>query len=189
MVEQQQTPGLAVRQSVVVETSPERAFFVFTQGMTSWWPVDSHSIGDGPMAEAVIEPRTGGRWYERADDGTECDWGRVLAWEPPRRVVLEWQLDADYGFDPEVHTELEVRFTPDGAHGTRVDLEHRGLDAYGARTAEMREGFGSDGGWAGLLRHGLPGGVPASAGSWRHARAGAVERARVARRRLAGARR
>lgn len=154
MVEQQ-TQGFAVRRSVVVETSPERAFFVFTQGMTSWWPIDSHSIGDRPMAEAVIEPRTGGRWYERADDGTECEWGRVLAWEPPGRVVLAWQISADWKADPEIHTEVEVRFTPEETGPvtrTRVDLEHRGLESFGERAEQMRAIFGSDGGWNGLLQ-------------------------------------
>lgn len=152
MVEQQQTAGLAVRQSVVVEATPERAFYVFTDGMTSWWPIDSHSIGDRPMAEAVIEPRTGGRWYERADDGTECDWGRVLAWEPPHRVVLEWQISADWKADPGIHSEVEVRFTSEGDGRTRVDLEHRGLETFGERAEQMRAIFGSDGGWNGLLQ-------------------------------------
>jgi uncharacterized protein YndB with AHSA1/START domain len=153
MVEQQQqAPGVAVRQSVVVEASPERAFFVFTEGMTSWWPIDSHSIGDRPMAEAVIEPRTGGRWYERGDDGAECDWGRVLAWEPPGRVVLAWQISADWKADPAIHTEIEVRFTAEGDGRTRVDLEHRGLESFGERAEQMRAIFGSDGGWNGLLR-------------------------------------
>ena len=153
MVDQQeQQAGLAVRQSIVVDASPERAFSVFTEGMTSWWPIDSHSIGDRPMAEAVIEPRSGGRWYERADDGSECDWGRVLAWDPPGRVVLAWQISADWKADPGIHTEIEVRFTPDGDGRTRVDLEHRGLESFGERAEEMRGIFGSDGGWNGLLR-------------------------------------
>ena len=151
MVEQRQA-GVAVRQSIVVDASPERAFYVFTDGMTSWWPIDSHSIGDRPMAEAVIEPRTGGRWYERGDDGRECDWGRVLAWEPPDRVVLTWQISAEWRSDPAIHTEIEVRFTPEGDGRTRVDLEHRGLESFGERTEQMRAIFGSDGGWKGLLR-------------------------------------
>jgi uncharacterized protein YndB with AHSA1/START domain len=151
MVEQRQA-GVAVRQSIVVDASPERAFYVFTNGMTSWWPIDSHSIGDRPMAEAVIEPRTGGRWYERGDDGSECDWGRVLAWEPPDRVVLTWQISAEWKSDPAIHTEIEVRFTPEGDGRTRVDLEHRGLESFGERTEQMRAIFGSDGGWNGLLR-------------------------------------
>jgi len=147
-----QAEETAVRQSVVVQAPPERAFEVFTAGMSSWWPMATHKIGTAPMVAAVIEPRPGGRWFERGEDGSECDWGRVIAWEPPHRVVLAWQLNADYEFDPDLHTELEVRFSPDGADGTRVELEHRGLDAYGARTAEMRDAFGSDGGWTGLLR-------------------------------------
>jgi uncharacterized protein YndB with AHSA1/START domain len=153
MVDQQeQHAGLAVRQSVVVETSRERAFYVFTQGMTTWWPIDSHSIGSAPMAEAVIEPRAGGRWYERGEDGSECDWGRVLAWDPPDRVVLVWQLSPEWKRDPGLHTEIEVRFTAEGDGRTRVDLEHRKLEAYGERAEEMRGIFGSDGGWNGLLR-------------------------------------
>jgi uncharacterized protein YndB with AHSA1/START domain len=150
MVEQQQA-GVAVRRSVVVEAPQERAFSVFTAGMTSWWPIESHTIGSKPMAEAVIEPRAGGRWFERAADGTECDWGRVLAWEPPARVVLEWQISADWQADPDIHTEVEVRFTAEGGRRTRVDLEHRGLESFGERMEQMRAVFGSDGGWNGLL--------------------------------------
>jgi uncharacterized protein YndB with AHSA1/START domain len=148
----EQAEGAAVRQSVLVQAPPERAFEVFTTGMSSWWPLDSHSIGERPMVAAVIEPRTGGRWYERGDDGSECDWGEVLAWEPPHRVVLAWRLSTEWAFDPTIHTEIEVRFEPQDGGSTRVVLEHRGLDAYGEKAAEMRETFGSDGGWAGLLR-------------------------------------
>jgi uncharacterized protein YndB with AHSA1/START domain len=156
MVEQQQSQeppaaGVAVRQSVVVAAPPATAFRVFTERMASWWPLETHSIGTRPVVDAVIEPRAGGRWFERSADGSECDWGRVLAWEPPHRVVLTWELSADYRADGTVRTELEVRFTPE-ADGTRVELEHRGLEAYAERAAEMRETFGSDGGWAGLLR-------------------------------------
>jgi len=79
---------------------------------------------------AVIDPRVGGaRWFERGVDGSECDWGRVVAWEPGRRLVLTWELDANWQHDPKLHTEVEVQFVPDGP-GTRVDLEHRGLAAY-----------------------------------------------------------
>ena len=148
----EQAEGVAVRQSVLVQAPPERAFEVFTAGMSSWWPLDSHSIGERPMVAAEIEPRTGGRWYERGDDGSECDWGEVLAWDPPHRVVLAWRLSTEWAFDPTIHTEIEVRFEPQDGGSTRVVLEHRGLDAYGDKAAEMRETFGSDGGWAGLLR-------------------------------------
>jgi uncharacterized protein YndB with AHSA1/START domain len=152
MVDQQQDQaGLAVRQSVVVDAPRERAFAVFTDGMTSWWPTDSHSIGSAPMAGAVIEPRPGGRWYERGEDGSECDWGRVLAWDPPERVVLAWQISADWKADPDIHTEVEVRFTTEDDGRTRVELEHRHLEAFGERAEQMRGVFGSDGGWRTLL--------------------------------------
>jgi uncharacterized protein YndB with AHSA1/START domain len=151
MVDQQQSPGLAVRQSVVVEAPRDRAFTVFTEGMTSWWPLDSHSIGSAQMAAAVIEPRAGGRWYERGEDGSECDWGHVLAWDPPERVVLVWQISPDWKADPDIHTEVEVRFSTEDDGRTRVDLEHRRLEAYGERAEQMRSIFGGDGGWRTLL--------------------------------------
>jgi uncharacterized protein YndB with AHSA1/START domain len=151
MVEQQQA-GLAVRQSVVVDAPPERAFTVFTERMTAWWPLQSHTIGAQPAAAAVVEPREGGRWFERAEDGTECDWGRVLAWDPPDRVLLSWEITGDWRHDADVHTEVDVRFHPQDDGRTRVELEHRGLEAYAERAEEMRGIFDSDGGWPGLLR-------------------------------------
>jgi uncharacterized protein YndB with AHSA1/START domain len=150
MVEQRSS-GLAVRQSVVVDAPQDRAFAVFTDGMSSWWPLETHTIGAAPAAATAIEPREGGRWYERAEDGTECDWGRVLAWEPPQRVVLSWQISADWQADADVHTEVEVRFEPEGEDRTRVELEHRGLEAFGTRAEEMRGVFDSEGSWRGLL--------------------------------------
>jgi uncharacterized protein YndB with AHSA1/START domain len=101
--------------------------------------------------DAVIEPRVGGRWYERGDDGSTCDWGRVLAWEPPSRLVLSWEISADFQYDPNLKTEVEVRFITEGKDGTRVELEHRYLDRYGARRDQVRRIFDSDAGWKGLL--------------------------------------
>jgi uncharacterized protein YndB with AHSA1/START domain len=150
MVEQQQA-GVAVRQSVVVGVPQERAFTVFTERMTAWWPLRTHTIGSKPAAEALIEPGEGGRWFERAADGSECDWGRVLAWEPPHRVLLSWEITCDWAHDADVHTEVDVRFLPEGDGRTRVELEHRGLEAYADRAEEMRGIFDSDGGWRGLL--------------------------------------
>jgi uncharacterized protein YndB with AHSA1/START domain len=153
MVDQQQpAAGLAVRQSIVVDTPRERAFTLFTEGMTSWWPLEAYSIAPGPMAAAVIEPRAGGRWFERSEDGSECEWGRVLAWEPPDRVVLVWQISPDWQYDAGLHTEIEVRFTAEDERRTRVDLEHRKLEAYAERAEQMRTILGSDDGWGGLLR-------------------------------------
>jgi uncharacterized protein YndB with AHSA1/START domain len=151
MVEQQQA-GIAVRQSIVVDAPRDRAFAVFTEGMSTWWPMESYSIGAGPMAAAVMEPREGGRWFERSEDGTETEWGRVLAWDPPERVVLLWQLSAQWSFDPSLHTEIEVRFSAEDDRRTRVDLEHRKLEAYGEAAEQMRAVLGSDDGWGGLLR-------------------------------------
>jgi uncharacterized protein YndB with AHSA1/START domain len=151
MVEQQQA-GVAVRQSVVVDAPQERAFTVFTRDMTSWWPMDAYSIAPGPMAEAVIEPREGGRWFERSEDGSECDWGRVLAWDPPKRVVLAWQISPQWQYDAALHTEIEVRFIAEDERRTRVELEHRKLENYGELAEQMRAILGSDDGWGSLLR-------------------------------------
>ena len=89
-----------VQRSITVDASQEHAFVVFTREMTSWWPIDSHHIGEKDMERAVMEEKAGGRWFERAGDGTECEWGRVLEWEPPDRVVLAWHLTADWQYDP-----------------------------------------------------------------------------------------
>jgi uncharacterized protein YndB with AHSA1/START domain len=151
MSEQQQAERLAVVKTVTVKAPPDTAFRAFTDGINRWWPLESHHIGAATAVEAVIEPRAGGRWFERAGDGSECDWGRVLAWEPPRRLLLTWEISADWKHDPGVSSEVEVRFVaaPDG--GTVVELEHRGLEAFGERAAEMRDTFASPGGWSALL--------------------------------------
>lgn len=138
-----------VRKSVYVNADPTRAFEVFTAGFNRWWP-RSHSIGRSPMASAVIEPEVGGRWYERGEDGSECQWGEVLVWEPPTRLVLAWQINAQWTYDQDLVTEVEVRFTTDGA-GTRVDLEHRHLERFGEAADGVRAQFDSEGGWTGLL--------------------------------------
>jgi uncharacterized protein YndB with AHSA1/START domain len=146
-----QTAVEPVRVEVRVTAPPERAFEAFTAGFATWWPRDSHHVGEQPPQDVALEPAAGGRWFERAGDGTECDWGRVLAWEPPGRLVLAWQLGADWRYDPDLVTEVEVRFTADG-DGTRVQVEHRRLERFGERAAEMRTVLDSDGGWTGLLR-------------------------------------
>lgn len=142
--------SVLVRKSVHVAAAPERAFEVFTSRMTEWWPLGTHHIGKSEAKEAVIEPRVGGRWFERGVDGRECDWGRVLAWEPPGRVVLSWEISCDWRHDGGIRTEVEVRFTRE-ADGTRVDLEHRLLESYGDKALEMKGIFESEGGWKGLL--------------------------------------
>lgn len=139
-----------VRRSIFVNASQTHAFQVFTSGIGQWWP-KTHALGDAELDKPVIEPREGGRWYQLAVDGSECDIGHVLAWEPPSRLLLAWQLDADWKFDPGLETEVEISFTPEG-DGTRVDLEHRYLERMGDRTEEMVEKVGSPGGWTAVLQ-------------------------------------
>jgi uncharacterized protein YndB with AHSA1/START domain len=142
-----------VRKSVTVAAPLAVAFEVFTAQIEAWWPMASHHIGEADCAAVVIEPRAGGRWFERGVDGSECDWGRVLLWDAPNRVRLVWQLSAQFKYDRSIETEVDVRFTALDANTTRVELEHRGLDAYGADAATMREVFDSPTGWNGMLEH------------------------------------
>lgn len=138
-----------VVKTVTVNASPERTFEAFTANMGQWWP-KGHTIGAAPFEAVVMEPRAGGRWYERAADGAETNWGKVLAWEPPRRFVLAWQISADWAYDPNLMTEVEVRFEPN-ADGTAVTLEHRRLELFGERAQAMADQF--DGGWVGVIQH------------------------------------
>jgi uncharacterized protein YndB with AHSA1/START domain len=141
----------SVRKVSMVSAPPAVAWRVFTERMGTWWPLAVYKIGKANAVDAVIEPRVGGRWYERGDDGSTCDWGRVLVWEPPSRLVLSWDVSADWQYDPELKTEIEIRFIAAGEAGTRVELEHRKLDRYGARRDEMRRIFNTEGDWGRLL--------------------------------------
>lgn len=144
------TTATAVRQTITVAAPQERAFKMFTEGFDRWWP-RTHKIGGAELAEAVLEGREGGRWYERDVDGSECEWGKVLVWEPPARLVLAWQISGEWAYDADLHTEVEVTFAPEGPDRTRVELEHRGLDAFGDRAEEMRETFDAPDAWRGIL--------------------------------------
>jgi uncharacterized protein YndB with AHSA1/START domain len=139
-----------VRKSIFVDAPQALAFDVFTSGIGRWWP-KSHKIGPADLDKPVIEPRAGGRWYELDTDGTQCEIGKVVTWEPPARIVLTWQLNAQFKFDPGLVTEVEVQFTPEGS-GTRVDLEHRHLERLGDTAEALREAVDSPGGWSGLLQ-------------------------------------
>ena len=120
--------------------------------MSRWWsPTHSISPTKSPIAEVVIEPRVGGRWYERGADGSECDWGHVLLWEPPKRLVLAWQIDGQWNFDPTLLTEVEVRFDSQASHATEIRLEHRHLERFGPAAADVVAALTSPGGWSGLL--------------------------------------
>ena len=126
----------AIRKSVRVNVPVERAFEAFTDGITSWWPLATHSYGGDKATAAVFEGRVGGRMYERQEDGTEADWAEVVAWEPPNRFLLDWKISP---------SEVEVRFTEEGGGVTRVDLEHRGWDRAGEGAEKIRENYA--GGW------------------------------------------
>jgi uncharacterized protein YndB with AHSA1/START domain len=139
-----------IRKTVRVSVTPRKAFDVFTTGMGKWWMAE-HSILKVPRQSVVIEPRAGGRWYETGTDGSECSWGYVIAWEPPSRIVLTWQIDGSWQFNEKLVTELEVHFIPDGANATRVELEHRNLQAYGEGAAAMRAALDGDQGWGAEL--------------------------------------
>ena len=140
----------AVRREVVVDIPPARAFELFTGDMTTWWPA-AHHIGSAPIAEIVIEPRAGGRWFTRHEDGTETYTGIVRAWEPPGRFVVTWQIGADWKYHHDLVTTVEVLFRPDGDGRTRVSLEHRDLDAFGADSAAMKQTFEGEGAWGATL--------------------------------------
>lgn len=143
---------MAVDKTIRVNAPQAHAFAVFTERLGAWWPLESHHIGAQIPATAIIEPRVGGRWFERASDGTECDWGSVLVWEPPERVALAWNISAKWQHDPALDTRIEIRFIAEGPQTTRIELEHRQLEAYGDDAEKMRSNFDSDGGWSALLR-------------------------------------
>ena len=141
----------SVRSEVVVQAPADRAFRVFTEKMVTWWP-QSHHVGKSEMKQIVLEPRPKGRWGEIGADGKETRWGHVLVFDPPKRLVLAWQLNAEWAFDENLITEVEVNFTPAGEGRTRVALEHRNLERFGAKEADVKKAVGSDGGWPLLLR-------------------------------------
>jgi uncharacterized protein YndB with AHSA1/START domain len=139
--------------AVTVNGSPQRAFEVFTDRFFSWWPSDYH-IGKQDPAEIVIEPHGGGRWFERGPDGAECDWGTVLTWDPPHRLVLAWQINGKWEYEPDLDraSEVELRFVEDGPGRTRVELSHGHLDRHGEAAAAVRNAVSSDGGWPVILQ-------------------------------------
>lgn len=136
--------------SVEVKAPPARAFELFTSQMGKWWP-KGKTLAPKPHADVVVEPRPGGRWYERDIEGNEVQWGRVLAWEPPGRVLLGWQLDAQWRYDPDFLTEVELSFAALAGGGTRVTLEHRNLERYGADAEDYSGKL--RGGWPTFMGH------------------------------------
>ncbi len=139
-----------VRRTVSVPLEPREAFDLFTARVSDFWP-RSHSIGTSEIAEVVIEPQVGGMWFERGVDGSQCQWGSVVEWAPPHRLVLAWQITADWRFDPDFSTEIHVEFVAEGVGQTRLDLTHRHLERYGVRAPQLRAVFESPAGWNGIL--------------------------------------
>ena len=144
----EQTATQSVREEILVEAPVDRAFRVFTDEMGSWWPPDHHIL-EGELAEMVLEPRAGGHIYDRGVDGSECRWARILAYEPPDRVVFSWDIGPQWQVetDPELTSEVEVRFVAEGPGRTRVELEHRHLDRHGPGWQSVSDGVDGDQGW------------------------------------------
>ena len=140
----------AIRKAELIAAPIDAVFDLLAHRMEQWWP-RTHHIGPTDEYALVIEPFVGGRWYERSTDGTECDWGRVLAWEPPDRLLLRWSISPAWQYDPDLQTEVEMRLIAESATVTRVVLEHRGLERYGEHADEMRAIFESPRGWSGIL--------------------------------------
>ena len=140
-----------IMKQIVVEASQAHAFRVFTDGIDRWWP-RQHHIGTSPLKRSVVEPRRDGRWYAICEDESECDVGKVLIWDPPHRLVLAWQIDAQWRYDPTFVTEVEVTFVVEGPKKTRVELEHRDLERYGIAGPTLRKTIDAPGGWGGILK-------------------------------------
>lgn len=141
-------PIASVKQSIVVEAPIERAFKVFTEDFGSFKPAEHNLLGV-EIAETVFEPRVGGHLYDRGIDGSECRWARVLAYEPPTRVLLSWDISPQWRIetDPNTTSEWEVRFTAEAADRTRVEIEHRNLERHGEGWEGVRDGVAGDQGW------------------------------------------
>ena len=137
-----------VRHRIVAEAPIERAFQVFTADFGGFKPREHNLLGV-EIAETVFEQRVGGHIYDRGVDGSECRWARVLAYEPPDRVVFSWDISPRWQVetDPERTSEVEVRFVAEGPGRTRIELEHRGLDRHGDGWQGVRDGVDSPGGW------------------------------------------
>jgi uncharacterized protein YndB with AHSA1/START domain len=148
-----QAARTSVRTEVVVAAPIERAFTVFTDDIGSWWRPDHHLL-KGDLAEMVFEPMVGGHIYDRGVDGSECRWARVLAYEPPRRVVFSWDINTQWQLETDLEktSEVEVRFIAEGPERTRVELEHRHLDRHGDGWEDMSAAVGAPDGWTEGLR-------------------------------------
>jgi uncharacterized protein YndB with AHSA1/START domain len=148
-----QAQATSVQSEIVVEAPLERASAVFTEDIGSWWPPENHTL-EAELAEMVFEPRVGGHVYDRGVDGSECRWARVLAYEPPNRVVISWDLTPQWQLETDSSraSEIEVRFVREAPERTRVELEHRNLERHGEGWEGLRDAVGSEGGWGSCLQ-------------------------------------
>jgi uncharacterized protein YndB with AHSA1/START domain len=142
------SPTPSVQTSIVVQAPIDHAFTVFTEDIGSWWPPEHHIL-QSELAEMVFEPRQGGHIFDRGTDGSECRWARVLAYEPPERIVFSWDISLAWQIesDPARTSEVEVRFVSEAPERTRVLLEHRRIDHHGEGWEQMRDAVGSPEGW------------------------------------------
>lgn len=142
------TEATVVRHEVVVPGTPERAFAAFTERFDDIKPREHNLLG-APIVSTTFEPRVGGHIVDRGEDGSECRWARVLAFEPPDRLVFSWDIGPTWQLegDPENASEVEVRFLAEGPDRTRVELEHRHLDRHGPGWPSLRDGIDADQGW------------------------------------------
>jgi uncharacterized protein YndB with AHSA1/START domain len=150
--ESQESRETSVRKSVIVRAPIAHAFKVFTEQFNSWWP-QSHHIGKVVPFTAVLELRAGGRWFERGTDGSECEWGRVLACSPPHHLAMSWHINKDFGYDPDPAkaSRVDVTFRDEGDGTTRVELVHSQIDRHGSGWQSLRDSVGSQGGWGGIM--------------------------------------
>jgi uncharacterized protein YndB with AHSA1/START domain len=143
-----QTDAATVQRHVVVDAPVERAFDVFTRRFGDFKPRE-HNMLASPITETVFEPHVGGHIYDRGEDGSECRWARILAYDPPDRVVFSWDIGPRWSVetDPELTSEVEVRFVAETPTRTRVELEHRHIDRHGPGWQSLADGVGHDEGW------------------------------------------
>jgi len=142
------TDATVVRRQVVVSAPQAEAFSAFVGRFGDFKPPEHNLLG-APITETVFEPRVGGAIYDRAEDGSECRWARILAYEPPDRVVFSWDISPQWQIEtnPDLTSEVEVRFVPEGQDRTRVELEHRHLDRHGPGWESVADGVDADQGW------------------------------------------
>lgn len=128
------------------------AFSIFIEQMETWWPA-THHIAPNPFQAIIVEPRVGGRWYERDAQGNDCNWGFVRAWAPPHLVTLSWHLQEDWTFDVDAEhaSEIDIRLTPEGASATLVELTHYNLERHGEKYLELRDKLDGPGAWVSIL--------------------------------------